>query len=50
MHAFCFIIGSIKQKAQRAIELVKSVKDEQQRLRSITMLYAFVEKFGDEET
>ena len=50
---FCPIMGGIKQKVQRAIEsieLVKNVKDEQQRLRSITMLYAFIEKFGDEET
>lgn len=50
---FAPIMGGIKHKAERAIEsieLVKNVHDEHQRLRSITMLYAFIEKFGDEET
>ncbi len=50
---FAPIMGGIKNKVQRAIEsieLAKSVQDEHQRLQSIAMLYAFVEKFGDERT
>jgi len=50
---FAPIMGGLKHKAQRAIEsieLAENIKDEHQRLQSIAMLYAFVEKFGDAET
>ena len=50
---FTPIMGGSKHKTQRAIEsieLVKKVKNEHQRLQSIAMLYAFIEKFGDEVT
>jgi predicted transposase/invertase (TIGR01784 family) len=50
---FSPIMGGVKHKAQRAIEsieLVKTLKNEHVRLQSIAMLYAFIEKFGDETT